>query len=180
MSKEEAKKNFWTTLVVSVLVIIFGIFLLFKPHSTIAVISRCITAITALIGLFGLYKYLTRQDKTKKLNFNIIYSVVAFVVAGIIFLYPTSIVGVLPIVVGGFIIVNTLFKYGYLKHLRKSENRDFGVCLLIFIIMIIDGIILVINPLKNVLEMSQSLGMLLTFYAVLDMIMCYLFKNNIE
>ena len=180
MSRDEVIKSFWTTLVSSILFIIFGVFLLLKPDLTLTMISRCISLITTFIGIFGLYKYLTREKKEKKLDVNILYSIVAFVIAIIVFIYPTAISGLIPIVMGIFMIINAFFKIGYLKHLNLSNNKDFGVCVLIFILMILLGIILVFNPLKGALEMFQSLGMLLSFYAVLDIIICYLFKNNIE
>ncbi len=180
MSKDEAEKTFWTTLISSLLFIVFGVVLLFQPHTTITIISRCITAITLFVAIFGLYKYFTRKDKTKKIDINILYSLVALIISVLVFIYPTAIAGLIPIVMGSFMDINALFKIGYLKQLRKNENKDFGVCLLIFIVMMSLGIILILNPLKNVLEMSQSLGVLITFYSVLDIIICYLFKNNIE
>ena len=180
MSKEEADKTFLTTLVVSTLLIIFGSFLLFKPDSTITLISRCITAITAAVGVFGLFKYFTRKNKERIFNLNIIYSIVAFIVSIVVFLYPTAISGVVPLMVGLYMIINCILRVGFLRHLSSIKNEDFGVCLLIFIFMILLGIILIFNPLKNVLQTNQSLGMILVFYATLDIIICYLFKNNIE
>lgn len=180
MSKEEADKTFLTTLVVSTLLIIFGVFLLFKPNSTITLISRCITAIMAAIGVFGLFKYLTRKNKEKKFDLNIIYSIIAFIVSIVIFIYPTAISGIVPLIVGLYMIVNCIMRVGFLKHLSSIKNEDLGVCLLIFIFMIMLGVILIFNPLRNVLQTNQSLGMLLVFYATLDIIICYLFKNNVE
>lgn len=180
MNKEEVNTTFWLSIVTSSFFTIFGLFLLFKPDATVTFVSRTIAIILAFVCLFGLYKYLTRENKTKKFDISIIYSLVSLITAIVVFFYPTIVKGFIPITIGILLILNTLLKIGSLKQLKKDKIKDFGVTLLLFIIMIILGIILVLDPLQTALNMFQFLGIILTFYAVLDITMCYLFKNNIN
>ena len=60
------------------------------------------------------------------------------------------------------------------------EVKDFGTCLLIFILMLILSLLIIFNPMKAVLNINQSMGMIIIFYSILDVIMCYLFRNNIN
>lgn len=180
MTKDEAEKTFWVSIVSSVLFIVFGVYLLFKPTLTITIISRIISIITACIGIFGLYRYIVRKDKTKKIDINIVYSVISFLIAILIFIFPTAISSLIPIALGAYMIVNTLLKLGYLKQIKQNDKQDFGVCLFIFIVMLLSSIILIVNPLKEVLNINQTMGMLIVFYSVLDTIISYLFKNNID
>lgn len=179
MSKDEAEKTFWTTVVSAVLFVVFGTYLLFKPDLAITIISRFLTLITTAIGIFGLYKYITRKNKEKKIDINIIYSIVSFIIAIIVYINPLAISGLIPIVLGTYMLINTILKISYLKQLNKNKNKDFGTCILIFIIMLILGIIMIFNPLKTVLNINQTMGIIIVFYSVLDLILCYLFKNNI-
>lgn len=180
MSNDEAEKTFWVTIITSILFIIFGIYLLYRPNTTILIISRCLNIITLLVSLFGLYKYLTRKDKTKKIDINIIYSIIALIVTVLLFLNPYVISGFVPLAIGIIMIVSLLLKLGFLKQVKKNEVKDFGPCLLIFILMIILSVLVVFNPMKSVLNINQSMGMIIVFYSILDVIMCYLFKNNIN
>ena len=180
MTKDEAEKTFWVSIVSSVLFIVFGVYLLFKPTLTITIISRIISIITACIGIFGLYRYIVRKDKNKKIDINIIYSVISFLIAILIFIFPTAISSLIPIALGAYMIVNALLKLGYLKQIKQNDKQDFGVCLFIFIVMLLSSIILIVNPLKEVLNINQTMGMLIVFYSVLDTIISYLFKNNID
>ena len=180
MTKDEAEKTFWVSIVSSILFVVFGIYLLFKPTLTITIISRVISIITACIGIFGLYRYFVRKDKTKKIDINIIYSIISFLIAILIFIFPTAISGLIPIALGAYMVINAMLKLGYLKQIKKNDKSDFGVCLFIFIIMILLSLILIINPLKQVLNINQTMGMLIVFYSVLDTINSYLFKNNID
>jgi len=180
MLKDEVEKTFWMTIISSVLFSTYGIYLLFKPNAAITLLSRGLTIITGAVAIFGLVKYLTRKDKTKKIDLNLIYSIIAFVIAFVVFFYPQIISGLIPIAMGIFMISNLLCKLGYLKELNRAKNKDFGTGVLIFIIMLFLGIVQIFNPLKEVLSMNQSIGMFITFYAVLDVINCYLFRNNIN
>ena len=179
MSKDEAEKSFWTSCVSTILFVIFGTYLLFKPDLTITIISRFLTLITASIGILGLYKYITRKDKKKKFDISIIYSLVAFIIAIIVYLYPLAISGLIPLVLGIYMLINSLLKINYLKQLIINKSQDFGVCILIFIIMLILGLVMIFNPLEEVLNINQTMGIIIVFYSILDLILCYLFKNNI-
>ena len=66
MSNEEAEKTFWVTVVTSIMFIVFGVYLLYQPNTTILIISRCLNFITLALSAFGIFKYFTRKDKTKK------------------------------------------------------------------------------------------------------------------
>ena len=180
MSKDEAVKSFWTNLITSILFIGFGIYLLFKPDSAIKIIANLIALITTSIGIFGLFRYFTRDAKEKKINVNLLYSIVSFVVAIIMLLKPEIIAKILPIVMGIYMIINTLCNFGYLKHLKKNNSKDFGICIFMFIIMLVLGVIIIFNPLESVLRGHQALGMLLTTYSILNIINSYLYKNNVE
>lgn len=180
MSNEEAEKTFWVTVVTSIMFIVFGVYLLYQPNTTILIISRCLNIITLALSAFGVFKYFTRKDKTKKIDLNIIYGVIAFIITLILFIKPYIISGFVPLVVGILMIVALLLKFGFLKQVKKNEVKDFGVCLLIFILMIILSVFVIFNPLKTVLGPNQTMGMIIVFYSILDVIMCYLFKNNIN
>lgn len=179
MTKDEAEKTFWMTIVSSVLFTVFGTYLLYKPNLTITMLSRGLTIITVLIGILGLYRYITRKEKSKKINIDIIYGVIALIIALIVHFNPYAISGFIPIALGGFMLASSILKIGYLKQVGKNEKKDFGVCIFIFIIMLILSAVLIFNPLKTVLNTNQAIGIIIIFYSILDIIICYLFKNNI-
>lgn len=180
MTKDEAEKSFWVSVVSGFLFTIFGIYLLYKPNSTIAMLSKGLALVTLCIAIFGVFRYLTRKDKKKKIDINIIYGIIAFIIAIIVYLKPFAISGFIPLALGGYMLANAILKLGYLNQVRKNEKKDFGTCIFTFIIMIILSVILIFNPLKEVLNTNQIIGIISIFYSVLDIILCYLFKNNIN
>lgn len=175
MTKDEAEKSFWISIVSLVLFSVFGTYLMLKPDATIAIISKVLAIITLSISIFGIVRYFLRKDKTKKIDINIIYGIVALIIAGVLYFNPYLIKGLIPIALGGFMLVSAFLRIGYLKQVRKNEKNDFGVCIFTFIMMLILSMLVILNPLNS----NQVLGMTIIFYSVLDVILCYLFKNNI-
>ena len=175
MTKDEAEKSFWISIISLVLFSVFGIYLMLKPDTTIAMISKVLALITLAISIFGIVRYFIRKDKTKKIDINIIYGLIALIIALILYFNPYLIKGIIPIALGGFMLINIVLKIGYIKQVRKNEKSDFGVCIFTFIMMLILSALVILNPLNS----NQILGMTIMFYQVLDVILCYLFKNNI-
>lgn len=180
MTKEEAEKSFWISIVSGTLFSVFGVYLLYKPDATISILARGIAIVTLCVAIFGIFKYLTREDKTKKVDGNVIYAAVALIISLILFFKPLAISGFIPLALGGYTLANSILKIGYLKQLAKNEVKDFGTCIFTFVIMLLLSVVLIFNPLKGVLNINQTIGMILVFYSVLDIILCYLFKNNIN
>lgn len=180
MTKEEAEKSFWVSIISGTLFSVFGIYLIYKPFATKTILARGIAIVLLCVAIFGLFKYLTRKDKTKKIDVNVVYAVIALILAAILFFMPLAISGFIPIALGGYTLANTFLKVGYLKQLAKNEVKDFGTSIFIFIIMLLLSVVIIFNPLKSVLNMNQTTGMILVFYSILDIILCYLFKNNIN
>ena len=104
----------------------------------------------------------------------------AFIVTLVLFFKPLIIENFVPLAISIIMFVTLMLKLGYLKQVRKDQKKDFGVCLLIFILMIVLSILIVLNPMEDVLNINQSMGMIIIFYSILDIIMSYLFKNNID
>ena len=180
MTREESEKSFWVSIISGTLFSVFGVYLIFKPYATKSILAKGIAIVLLCIAIFGLFRYITRKDKTKKIDVNVIYAVVALILSLILFFKPLAISGFIPLALGGYTLTNTFLKVGFLKQLAKNEVKDFGTCIFTFIIMLLLSIVIIFNPLKSVLNMNQTTGMILIFYSILDIISCYLFKNNIN
>jgi len=179
MSKDEAEKSFWITIITSVLFVIFGTYLLYKPNTTITIVARCLTILTSCVGVFGIYRYIVRKNKKKKIDFNLIYGIISFLIALILYFYPLIISGFVPLVIFAVMIANILLKLGFINQVRKNSSKDYGVCIMIMVLMIVLSVFILFDPLKTVLISNQSKGIIIIFYAILDTIISYLFKNNI-
>ena len=132
MIKNELRNIFFVNVIGSLLFIIFGIYLFFKPTATITFISTFLGIILSIIGIFGLYKYVTREEKNKKFDVSLIYMLISFIIAIILFVFPTLIKDGLQVTFG--IIPNTqspitnilIHKPKIKKKNKKNKKKNFN------------------------------------------------------
>ena len=87
---------------------------------------------------------------------------------------------IFPTILGIWIIVNSVTKFQYSLLLKKLNKSDFKYTLIISLLTFIWGLILLINPLKTVLRVTQIIGIFIIIYAVLDIIDNFILNRNKE
>ena len=180
MVENDVKSSFWMNLCGSILFSIFGIYLLFKPYTTTTFLSRFLGVILILTGVFALFKFLSREDKNKKLTGSLIGCITSFLVSIILFANPTLISNGFQVFFGVIMVVYPFMKLKYSSELHRIRNNNFGLSLFILIIMFGLGIILLVNPTSSVFSINQIIGTLVIYYCILNVIGSYLYKNEIR
>ena len=180
MNKNELRNIFFVNVIGSILFIIFGIYLFFKPTSTITFISTFLGIILAIIGVFGLYKYVTRENKNKKFDVSLIYTIISFVMALILFIFPTLIKDGLQVTFGIIMVIFPFLKIKNTKLLTKHRNKNTGLSILCLAIMFLSGVVVLLNPTREILNINIILGLFICFYSIINIISSYLYFNNIE
>ena len=180
MIKNELRNIFFVNVIGSLLFIIFGIYLFFKPTATITFISTFLGIILSIIGIFGLYKYVTREEKNKKFDVSLIYMLISFIIAIILFVFPTLIKDGLQVTFGIIMVIFTFLKIKNTRLLSKIKNKNTGLSILCLAIMFISGVVVLLNPTREILNINIILGLFICFYSVINIISSYLYFNNIE
>lgn len=180
MVENDVKSSFWMNICGSILFSIFGGYLLFKPYTTTTFLSRFLGVILILTGVFALFKYLTREDKNKKLTGSLVGCIVSFIVSIVLFANPTLIGNGFQVFFGVIMVVYPFIKLKYSGELHRIRNNNFGLSLFILIIMFVLGIILLVNPTSSVFSINQIIGTLVIYYCILNVISSYLYKNEIR
>lgn len=178
--ENKIKRSFNTSLIISILFVIIGLFLFIKPDATISIISYIVGGFLLLIGLVNVYKYFSSESKLNVFSFDLAYGVL-LLIAGIFLIIDTTIFAkVFNIVLGIWIIVNSITKFQYGLILKRAKNTDWAYTFLVSILMFLWGIVLLINPFKSALTITQIIGVFIIVYAVLDIIDNFIIRKNIN
>jgi uncharacterized membrane protein HdeD (DUF308 family) len=180
MNKNELRNVFFANVIGSLLFIIFGVYLFYKPTSTVTFISTFLGIILAIIGIIGLYKFITREDKKKKFDLSLIYMIISFVAALILFIKPTLIKDGLQVTFGIIMVAFPFLKIKYVKELFKCRDNNIGLSIFSLMVMFLLGIVVLINPTREIVNINIILGLFIFFYSIINIITSYLFYNNIE
>lgn len=174
------KKNFSLSLISSIIFVVLGLFLFIRPDATITTISYIIGGVLLVLGIISIIRYFRSDYGINALDFDLVYGVLV-IIAGLYLIFnPTMLATIFPIILGIWIIVNSVTKFQYSLVLKRLEKNDWKYTLLISFLTFAWGIILLINPLESVLVITQVIGVFIIIYAVLDIIDNFILKRNEE
>ena len=178
--EKKLNKTFNISLISSFVFVIVGLFLFIKPDTTISMISYIVGSVLLIVGLINIYKYFSSESKYSMFSFELSYGVLLSI-AGIFLIIDTTIFAkIINIIVGIWIIVNSITKFQYSLVLKKTKISDFLYTLLVSLLTFIWGIILLINPLESALTITQIIGIFIIVYAVLDIVDNFIIRRNIN
>ena len=173
-------KTFNISLISSFIFVIIGLFLFINPNTTISIISYVIGSILLFFGLIHIYKYFSSKNPINVFSFDLAYGVLLSI-AGIFLIIDTSIFAkVINVIVGIWIIINSVTKFQYGLVLRKVNNKDWTYTILVSLLTFAWGVVLLINPLQSALTITQIIGVFIIVYAVLDIIDNFIIRKNVN
>lgn len=178
--ENKIKRIFNLSLITSIIFVIVGLFLFIKPDTTISLISYTFGAVLLLMGLINVYKYFSSNNKLNMFSFDLAYGVL-LVIAGLFLIIDTSIFAkVINIILGIWIIVNSITKFQYGIVLKRVKNSDWGYTIFVSLLSFFWGVLLLVNPFESALTITQIIGIFIIVYAVLDIIDNFVIRKNIN
>lgn len=162
--------------VLSILFLLVGMGLIIFPDLKILTISY---AISILLILLGLILVIYSINKIYLINF-LSFGVLQIILGIIILIYPFSLVTLLPIAVGVWMILKSTMDFRLSFVLKKAKVKDWIYAAMLSILSIICGIMLVIKTEIGTIELTVIVGIFLTAYSLASIIDVAIFKGNIE
>lgn len=146
---------------------VIGIILLLLPRGANSIIGYIVGGALILVGSLSIIKYMKENIHPNKMSLisGLLYAILGL----IIILNPLSIMKLITIILGVYLIVNGSLKLhsGYL--LKDIEPKSFKSLLIAGTIIVILGIFLIIDPFSG-LFITQLAGGFLIIVAIFDFI----------
>ena len=161
----------------SILFIVIGMLLLFKPGATLRTISYVIGGLILVFGIFGVARF-TKSDK-KGFNFDLVYGILSLIAGLIIICNPEALVSIIPIILGIWIVINSAIKIQYSFYMKSDNSKKWIATLTMSLITLICGIVLLFNPFRAVEIVTQAIGLFIIVYAVIDLTESFMMKDKI-
>lgn len=162
---------------ISIIFLLLGIILLIYPNISITLIAYLIAFI-----LIGSGIYLIGLEFTNRVIFfpmdTIFNGIISIILGTIILIYPNIFQIIIPIMLGTYFIIDSIFKLKIATLLRRIDNTSWIFTLLLTILSIICGIILIINPIDSSIAITLFTGITLIIYSIAGIVDMILFKKN--
>ena len=174
------KKFFRSSLVSSITLFILGLLIIFKSEITIIAISYLVGGALIALGTFAIIQFIKNIEISGKNDLDILYGVVTIILGLLIVKNPKLIASVLPVIIGVAIIINSATKLQYAFELKKENNQQWKTTMIISIISVICGVILLFNPFKGAVIITQTIGIFMIVYSILDIVSTTIIKKNVN
>lgn len=145
--------------------LLFGIIIMLRPGATMNIFIKVIAGYFLVMGLISIVRGLKYKEEALYSRMSLTGGVLYLIIAGAAVLFMRALIGLLPILLGIFIIVSSINKWAYLNRFQMTEKRSY-----IYVgVMTALGIILLFNPFGAVLVAFRIFGGILIVMGIAEL-----------
>ena len=129
-----------------------------------------------VFAIFGIARF--SKSEKKGLNYDLVYAILSFIAGLIIIVNWKSLMSIIPIVLGIWIVINSAIKIQYSFVIKSVTNKKWMATLIMSLITLVCGIILLFNPFEVVKTATRVVGLFIIIYAVVHLIESFMLKTK--
>ena len=164
------KSMFRTSIIVSLALILIGIFLIVYPETTLSFLSYGAGIILLVTGLIPTINFFISKENQKYLDISFLFGIVCIIVGIVIIINPKIVGSIVPLLIGIWMIINGVIKLYYSILVNKVIKSIASIIVALFILAC--GLLLVLNPFSGAVALTVIIGIFLVVYSLLDLAEC--------
>lgn len=154
----------------SILYIMIGIILLLFPEMSLKIVCAIFGTVILAIGLIKIFTYFKNRDIGFIGQLGLVIGIIISVMGGFLLLQPDVILSILPIIIGIYIIFDSLQNFKQAMELYKAGYDKWWSMLLLAAVLIILGAVIVINPFQTVALSVRFIGAIFVFNGITNIV----------
>lgn len=163
----------------SILLIILGIVLIIFPKTSLEIISYLISTLLIINGIYLIILEFGTTFRYIPLDTSL-NGILSILFGIIMLIYPNMLSIIIPIILGTYFIIASIFKIKLAMHLKNIEKSPWLLTLLLAILSTICGIVLIMNPMNSSITLTLIAGVMLMIYSISDIIDMLVFKKHLN
>ena len=156
------------SIILSIILLFFGLFMYTNPISTINVMMIVFGVILVLDGLVHLVSYFAIKDEYRFFSSELVQAIIYIILGFVLMLNYYNISYLLPIVLGIWIVVESLFKLQIALNIRDIYDSHWGLLLGMSIITALLGAVILFNPVQSLALLTRICGVVLMIAEVIS------------
>lgn len=150
-----------TSIATSILLIIFSMFLIFKPEASLNFIVIVIGVFMALVGIIHMVSYFTSNKEFKAMSTELIEGTV-YAILGLFLIFKPNILNeFLAIIVGAWLVIQFIIKFQFAFNLKSVASPTWSIMLISSILHLIFGLVMLLNPFASIVAVTTIAGLIL-------------------
>ena len=166
-----------TLIATSVLYLMFGIIMLFFPDMIIKSVCYLVGIMFLFVGVSGVVMYVKTDVKTAFTSFTLVMSIIFGAFGIYVLLNPEAFALFLPLVVGIFLLVDSVSKLSMAFDLKKFEYKNWWQMMIVAFVILACGIFLLTNPFAVVKVSIMVIGAILIALSISNIFTIYSYSK---
>ena len=163
----------------SIFYIAFGLCLVLMPVKTVNILCKVVFGLVMIgAGLYHIYVFVREKENSTILD--LFSGVIVLVIGGFLFTNPQVVIKLLPVMLGAFILLDSIWTFRGGMKLRKKKLDSWKMFLLESLIFIALGVFLIAYPFQTVNVMLMFAGWIFLCNGVLDVIMYIVLSKGMK
>ncbi|MBU5470261.1 DUF308 domain-containing protein [Falcatimonas sp. MSJ-15] len=159
----------------AIFTLFFGIILLLRPTSTLDIVATIAALVILIIGAFTELDVLHHGADTSPVNH--LPGLILCIIALLMFTFKQSIISIIPLLFGIFILISCLSKFQDASIIKKAGGNQ-TIPMILAALGIIIGLLIVFNPFKSIVLLLRIVGIGLVYSGLSDIILWIRIKRR--
>lgn len=173
---KKLNKFLYSSIAISVLMFLIGVIFIAFPEVSFETITYILAIVLIANGIY----FIVEKENSLFFGGFLTLGIVELLLGVVMLLNPDIMKTLFPIVAGIVMVTKSTFDLRISLTLHKYEYSNWLSIFILSIISIICGLIIIINPSIGTVALTASLGILITVYALSNIIDTIIFKKNIK
>lgn len=176
---ESLLKKIKTNVVVSsLLCVILGLVLVFRPGLSIRIVCTAVGVVLIVTGVMRIIEYFALRDGSMYAQVNLIFGIVLAVVGIWITMQPDKVLAIIPIIVGIVIVIHGLHNLKQAMELLRDKYDKWWIALIMGVLTVGFGVLLVCRPFTAIDTVVMMIGIFLIYDGLSNIwIVSRIYKN---
>lgn len=159
----------WGYIIVSVFFLALGVLMVVRPDSSLPLICRCLGILTAIFGVVRIIQYFLRAPQGIGQRYDFAGGVFCLLIAALLIWRAAEIVSILSVVIGIFILIDSVFKLQVAFDARRAGVSSWIMMMILACVSLLLGILLVFDTFRGQAVLSIIMGAALIYEAAADL-----------
>ncbi len=160
--------------------LVLGILMVVRPESSLTVICRGLGILSALFGVFRIVQYCLRVPQGIGQRYDFAGGLFCLLAAALLFFRAAEVAAVLSVIVGIFILIDSVFKLQVALDARRSGAQSWAMMMILAGVSLLLGVLLVFDTFRGQKLLSVIMGAALIYDAVADLFTLFYVNHAIK
>ena len=170
----------WTYVVISAFFLVLGLIMILRPEQSLPLICRGLGVLAAIFGAVRILQYFLRAPQGIGQRYDLAGGLFCLLIAALLLFRAAAVAAVLSVIVGIFILIDSVFKFQIALDARRSGAQSWALMMLLACVSLLLGVLLVFDTFQGQKLLSVIMGAALIYDAAANLFTMFYVNHAIK